>query len=129
MKNASINISTTSLSQEGCYDFVKTAATGGIVVFVGTVRNDTNGRKVNQLAFSCYKPMAVKEMEKIAHQALNQFDIQKIAIHHAEGMLQIGDIPVIIAVSAKHRKAAFDACEYAIDTLKETVSYLEKRIF
>jgi molybdopterin synthase catalytic subunit len=61
--------------------------------------------------------------------ALENFDIHKIAVHHAEGMLQIGDIPVIITVSSKHRKAAFEACEFAIDTLKETVPIWKKEHF
>ena len=60
---------------------------------------------------------------------LAKFSIKKIAIHHADGMLQIGDIPVIIVVSAPHRKAAFEACEFAIDTLKETVPIWKKEHF
>lgn len=73
--------------------------------------------------------MAIKEIQKIAEQALKKYDILKIAIHHAEGELQIGDIPVIIAVSSAHRGAAFDACEFAIDTLKETVPIWKKEHF
>jgi len=73
--------------------------------------------------------MAIKEMQKIAEKALEKFPIKKIAIHHAEGMLQIEDVPVIITVSSKHRKAAFDACQYAIDTLKETVPIWKKEYF
>ena len=73
--------------------------------------------------------MAIKEMQKIATIALDTFDIQKIAIHHAEGMLQIGSIPVVISASAKHRKAAFLACEFAIDTLKERVPIWKKEYF
>ena len=73
--------------------------------------------------------MAVKEMQKIANLALEKFDIKKIAIHHAEGKLQIGDIQVIIVVSAPHRKAAFKACEFAIDTLKKTVPIWKKEHF
>ena len=73
--------------------------------------------------------MAIQEMHKIAELALEKFKIQKIAIHHAEGMLQIGEIPVIITASAKHRKAAFKACEFAIDTLKESVPIWKKEYF
>lgn len=73
--------------------------------------------------------MAIKEMKMIADKALKDFDILKIAIHHAEGELKIGDIPVIIAVSSPHRKAAFAACEFAIDTLKETVPIWKKEHF
>jgi len=127
--NSSIIISTEKLNIQTCYDFVQDAGCGGIALFVGTVRNKTKGKKVTLLDFSTYTAMAIKEMEKIAENALNRFDILKIAIHHAEGALQIGDIPVIIAVSSPHRKAAFDACQYAIDTLKETVPIWKKEHF
>ncbi len=129
MSNTSIKISTERLSLDECYSFVEDDTCGGIAVFVGTVRNSTQNKEVTQLDFSTYKPMAIKEMQKIADQALEKFAIKKIAIHHAEGMLQIGDIPVIITVSAPHRGAAFDACEYAIDTLKETVPIWKKEHF
>jgi len=108
---------------------VQDASCGGIVLFVGTVRNQTQNKKVTLLDFSTYQAMAIKEMQKIAGRALADFDILKIAIHHAEGELQIGDIPVIIAVSAPHRKAAFAACQLAIDTLKETVPIWKKEYF
>ena len=112
-----------------CYDFVQDASCGGISLFVGTVRNNSFDKEVTQLNFSTYKPMAVKEITKIAEQALADFDIFKIAIHHAEGDLQIGDIPVIITVSSPHRDAAFKACQFAIDTLKETVPIWKKESF
>ena len=73
--------------------------------------------------------MAIKEMQKIADTALTKFSIEKIAIHHAEGLLQIGEIPVIITASAKHRNAAFEACQFAINTLKETVPIWKKEHF
>ena len=60
---------------------------------------------------------------------LNEFQIKKIAIHHVEGLLKIGDVPVIIAVSSAHRNAAFEACQFAIDTLKETVPIWKKEYF
>jgi len=129
MNRISIKITSDKLNLQECYDFVEDDACGGISAFVGTVRNDTQGKEVIQLDFSTYKPMAIKEMQKIADLTLEKFDIKKIAIHHAEGMLQIKDIPVIITVSAKHRKAAFLACEFAIDTLKETVPIWKKEHF
>lgn len=129
MDQTYIKISSEKLDLQDCYDFVTDDTCGGISAFIGTVRNDTQGKKVTQLDFSTYKPMAIKELQKIAALALKKFDIQKIAIHHAEGMLQIGEIPVIITASAKHRKAAFLACEFAIDTLKETVPIWKKEHF
>ncbi len=129
MKRTSIKITKEKLNLQECYSFVEDDSCGGISAFVGTVRNDTQGKKVKQLDFSTYKPMAIKEMQKIADLAIGKFPIHKIAIHHAEGMLQIKDIPVIITVSSKHRKAAFEACEFAIDTLKETVPIWKKEYF
>ena len=129
MKNTSIHVTTEKLNLQECYDFVQDASCGGIALFVGTVRNKTKDKEVTLLDFSTYKPMAIKEMQKIADKALVDFDIIKIAIHHAEGELQVGNIPVIIAVSSAHRKAAFDACQYAIDTLKKTVPIWKKEHF
>lgn len=129
MKRTSIKITSEKLNLNECYQFVEDDTCGGISAFIGTVRNDTQGKEVTQLDFSTYKPMAIKEMQKIADLALEKFDVYKVAIHHAEGMLQIGEIPVIITVSSKHRKAAFLACEFAIDTLKETVPIWKKEYF
>ena len=129
MENTSIQITTKTLNLQDCYNFVQDASCGGIALFVGTVRNATKNKEVTLLDFSGYEPMAVKEMQKIANQALEKFDIYKIAIHHAVGELKIGDIPVIIAVSSAHRKAAFEACEFAINTLKETVPIWKKEHF
>lgn len=129
MQNTSIKITTKKLNLQDCYDFVRDASCGGIALFVGTVRNLTQKKEVTLLDFSTYRPMAIKEMQKIADKAISDFDILKIAIHHAEGELKIGDIPVIIAVSSAHRKASFAACQYAIDTLKETVPIWKKEHF
>ena len=125
----SIKITSEVLKLQECNNFVSDDSCGGIALFVGTVRNTTQNKTVTLLDFSAYEPMALKEMQKIANKALEKFPIHKIAIHHAIGELKIGDIPVIIAVSSAHRKAAFEACEYAIDTLKETVPIWKKEHF
>ncbi|NQW36843.1 MAG: molybdenum cofactor biosynthesis protein MoaE [Flavobacteriales bacterium] len=125
----SVKVTSDKLNMQTCYDFVQDASCGGISLFVGTVRNNSFDKEVTQLNFSTYKEMAVKEITKIAQQALAGFDIFKIAIHHAEGDLKIGAIPVIIAVSSPHRDAAFKACQFAIDTLKETVPIWKKEHF
>jgi molybdopterin synthase catalytic subunit len=128
-ENSFVKITTEKLILQDCYDFVFDASCGGIALFIGTVRNKTQNKEVTLLDFSAYESMAVKEMQKIAVKALTNFDILKIAIHHAEGELKIGDIPVIIAVSSPHRTAAFTACQFAIDTLKETVPIWKKEHF
>ncbi|MEL6718668.1 MAG: molybdenum cofactor biosynthesis protein MoaE, partial [Bacteroidota bacterium] len=79
--------------------------------------------------FEAYEPMAVSEMRKIAEQAAHRWEARNISIHHRVGTLQVGEIAVIIAVATPHRKAAFEACQFAIDTLKETVPIWKKEIF
>jgi len=117
------------LSLDECYEFVQDDSCGGLALFVGTVRNHTKGKEVLKLEFSAYEPMAVKEMNLIALKAIDMFKIEKIAIHHVVGNLAIGEVPVIIAVSSAHREAAFQACQFAIDTLKETVPIWKKEFF
>lgn len=124
-----IQISTEPLQQQDCLDFVTNDKAGGIVSFVGTVRNQTKGKKVVRLEFESYEPMAIKEMQKIAERAAAKWPVEKMVIHHRVGVLGIGEIAVIIAVATPHRKAAFEACEFAIDTLKETVPIWKKEIF
>jgi len=124
-----IILSDKTLNEQACSDFVKNDDSGGIVTFVGTVRNQTKGKRVLRLDFEAYEPMAVSEMRKIAEQAVEKFSLKKIAIYHRVGNLEIGEVPVVIAASAAHRGAAFDACEYAIDMLKETVPIWKKEIF
>jgi molybdopterin synthase catalytic subunit len=102
---------------------------GGIDVFIGTVRNATKGKPVIRLEFEAYEPMALAEMEKIAKHAQEKWRVQKVLIHHRVGVLEVGEVPVIIAVSAAHRAAAFDACRFIIDTLKQTVPIWKKEIF
>jgi molybdopterin synthase catalytic subunit len=124
-----IELKSTPLSIFDAETFVESPDTGGAVVFIGTVRNKTQAKPVVRLEFEAYEPMALSEMRKIAEQALAQFAVTKIAIHHRVGVLAIGEIAVVISVSAPHRGAAFDACEYCIDTLKLTVPIWKKEVF
>lgn len=124
-----IKISATTLYVQACIDYVLFPAAGGIDIFIGTVRNATKGKDVVRLEFEAYESMAIKEMEKIAKDATVKWAVHKIAIHHRTGILEVGEIPVIIAVSAAHRAAAFDACRYIIDTLKETVPIWKREVF
>jgi molybdopterin synthase catalytic subunit len=104
-------------------------SSGGIDVFIGTVRNQTKGKPVVRLEFESYEAMALREMEKILKEAGEKWPVEKALIHHRTGVLAVGEIPVIIAVSAAHRAAAFEACRFIIDTLKETVPIWKKEIF
>ena len=110
-------------------DHVSDGPVGGIDVFIGTVRDTTKGKKVVALEFEAYEKMAISEFEKIVERARQKWPIYKTAILHAVGRKDIGDLAVVIAVSAAHRDAAFSACRYIIDTLKQTVPIWKKEIF
>jgi molybdopterin synthase catalytic subunit len=124
-----IKISNGCLNIPACIDWVMSPDSGGIDIFVGTVRNATKGKKVVRLEFEAYESMAFQEMNKIAEDMMVKWPLHKVLIHHRTGSLEIGEVPVVIAVSAAHRAAAFDACRYAIDTLKETVPIWKKEVF
>lgn len=124
-----VKILSEPLDVQSCINWVMSPDCGGIDVFIGTVRNATKGKTVVRLEFEAYEKMAITEFDKIGAQAFEKWPVQKLLIHHRTGVLQIGEIPVIIAVAAAHRAAAFDACRYVIDTLKETVPIWKKEIF
>ncbi|MFY0672964.1 MAG: molybdenum cofactor biosynthesis protein MoaE [Bacteroidia bacterium] len=124
-----IKVTDKTLDPRWAEDYIAENSAGGTVVFIGTVRNQTQGKKVIKLAFESFEPMAIKEMRKIAEKAHNRWKALKIAIHHRVGELNVGEVPVVIAVSTPHRKAAFEACEYCINTLKETVPIWKKEFF
>ncbi|MEO1449550.1 MAG: molybdenum cofactor biosynthesis protein MoaE [Bacteroidota bacterium] len=124
-----IHLTEEPLSPAALYELVRSDACGAIDMFIGTVRNQTHGRPVERLEFEAYAPMAVRQMRKIADRVGDTWPIDKMAIHHRVGTLQIGDIAVIIAVSTPHRAASFDACRFAIDSLKESVPIWKKEIF
>ncbi|RVU00648.1 molybdenum cofactor biosynthesis protein MoaE [Mucilaginibacter limnophilus] len=127
--NTEIKILDTPLDVAGCIDWVMSPDAGGIDVFVGTVRNATKGKPVVRLEFEAYEPMAIKELEKITQQSFAKWPLIRVLVHHRIGILSVGEVPVVIAVSAAHRDAAFDACRYIIDTLKQTVPIWKKEIF
>jgi molybdopterin synthase catalytic subunit len=124
-----LKITSETLNVAECISQVMLPQAGGVTVFVGTVRDQTKGKKVIRLEFEAYAKMALSEMQKIADEMMKRWPLHKILIHHRTGVLQIGEVPVIIAVSASHRDAAFEACRYAIDTLKQTVPIWKKEIF
>ena len=129
MKNIDIKISNSPISAQIAEDFVTDEHCGGIVCFIGTTRKYTELKEVLHLEFEAYEPMAIKEMTKIAERILADFDAHKVAIHHRTGIVRLKEIAVVIAVACPHRSAAFEACQYAIDTLKQTVPIWKKEVF
>lgn len=104
-------------------------ASGATVTFIGTTRNENDGRQVTRLEYEAFPEMAISEMQKIGATILERWPITRVAIVHRIGVVPIGEASVVIALSAAHRRAAFEACHYAIDRLKEVVPIWKKEHF
>ena len=99
---------------------------GGLVTFIGAVRDHARGATIRHLEYEAYPGMAEREMEKICEGAAQRWPEVRVAIAHRVGHLEVGDLAVVIAAAAPHRGEAFEACRFAIDTLKETVPIWKK---
>jgi len=108
---------------------VKRGEDGAAVVFEGVVRNHTRGRRTLYLDYEAYEGMALQQLESLAAQAIEKFQIRDAAIVHRLGRLEIGEISVLIVVASAHRAPAFDACRWLIDTLKRIVPIWKKEYF
>ena len=102
---------------------------GAIVTFIGTTRDHNDGRRVTLLEYEAYPEMAVAELRKIGETVQQRWPITKVAIVHRIGVVPIAEASVVIAVSSGHRRAAFEACHFAIDRLKEVVPIWKKEHF
>ena len=109
--------------------FVADPGAGAMATFVGTTRDNNEGRRVVRLEYECYPGMAEKEMAKIGREVLERWPVKKVAMLHRLGRVDIGEASVAIAVSSGHRHAAFEACHYAINQLKETVPIWKKELY
>lgn len=108
---------------------VKHPQAGAVVLFLGTVRDTNQGRHVEHLEYEAYQKMALREMERVVTEVQQRWPVLGIGIVHRLGHLEVGEISVAIAVSAGHRKEAFEAGRFAIDTLKQTVPIWKKEVW
>jgi molybdopterin synthase catalytic subunit len=123
----SFSITLAPLSLEEIYSLTDDPANGAVVVMSGTVREQTEGKAVIALEYQAYQPMALRVFQQVATNIRNQWcDVNRVAIHHRVGRLQIGEISVLVAVGSPHRAEAFEACQYAIDTLKHNAPIWKK---
>ena len=102
---------------------------GAMVTFLWVVRNIIRGRSTMFLKYEGYEPMAIKKITEIGTIIHRQWQIGRIGIVHRLGRLQIGEVSVAIVITSPHRKVAFEACQYAIDTLKKIVPLWKKEFF
>ena len=108
---------------------LKAPEDGAVVAFEGIVRNNFSGRRTLYLDYEAYEPMALAKMREIGDMIRARFAVDRAALVHRLGRLQIGETSVLIVVSSAHRGAAFDACRFAIDTLKRIVPIWKKEYF
>jgi molybdopterin converting factor subunit 1 len=101
---------------------------GGVVQFIGTVRDTARGRSIRHLEYEAYPEMALAEMERICDAAALRWRDARVAIAHRVGHLDVGELAVVVVAAAPHRAEAFEACRFAIDTLKQTVPIWKKEV-
>lgn len=122
-------VTTKAISVADAIKFIADESCGALIVFLGTVRNENEGRRVMGVNYSAFKEMAENEFNKICKSAIKKWEIGKIAIMHRIGKLKLGEISVIIAVSAPHRKEAYRASRFAIEKLKRVAPIWKEEIY
>ena len=101
---------------------------GAVVTFYGVVRDHSEGRKVLSMEYEAFKEMAGRKLRELIDEIKARWGIEDVAIVHRVGKIEVGETAVVIVVGASHRKPAFEACEYAIDRLKQTVPIWKKEV-
>lgn len=121
-----IFISSEILDSNYIISLVKHSTAGAVVSFEGTVRDHHDGRKVIALEYEAYEAMALDQLNDIARESRDRWELLGVAIAHRIGPVPIGEAAVVIAVSSAHRREAFAACAHIIDRLKEVVPIWKK---
>ncbi len=124
-----IEITNKPISAQSVIDKVKKNGDGAVVTFVGTVRDNAEGKQVLYLEYEVYPEMAEKKLNEICTEIHNRWKINDIGIVHRIGRLEVGETAVVIAVGSAHRLEAFQACQYAIDRIKEIVPIWKKEFY
>lgn len=126
---ADYEISDAPIDVNAVVESVRQDDDGGIVTFIGVVRNQNRGKSVLYLEYEAFDEMALAEMRKIGEEIAAKWDLTHVRIIHRTGRIEIGEASVVIAVAAPHRGIAFEACHFAIDRLKETVPVWKKEVY
>ena len=108
---------------------VRRDTNGAVVTFLGTTRDNFEGKTVVTLEYEAFDEMAVKKLEEVRQELMAEFGLEQIAISHRIGTVGIGEISLVIAVGSPHRKEAFDACHKAVDRIKEMVPIWKKEVY
>jgi molybdopterin synthase catalytic subunit len=121
-----VRLTTDTIDYHTLTELVRRPDCGGVVTFLGTVRDLTDGRVTTALDYEAYPAMAEKQMSEIERETRGRWPVGDIALVHRLGHLEVGEVSVAVAVSCPHRAEAFEACRYAIDRLKEVVPIWKK---
>jgi molybdopterin synthase catalytic subunit len=119
-------ITASTINPEDVLNSVRDDSAGGSVLFLGTIRNRSEGREVEGLDYDVYREMAERRMLEIEMQVRKKWPVKKMAMVHRYGSLRVGEVSVAVAVSSEHRAEAFKACGYAIDAIKRTLPLWKK---
>ena len=123
-----IQITREPLDRNALIAAVNDPGAGGIVVFEGVVRDNARGKQIRYLEYDVYPEMAIQQIREIIAEAEKRWNVDRVAVAHRIGRLEIGEASVIIVVATPHRAEAFEACRYIIDTLKTTVPIWKKEV-
>jgi molybdopterin synthase catalytic subunit len=121
-----VRLTTDPLDSAAAEALVRTDADGAVCTFTGVVRNHAEGRAVDHLEYEAYPEMAEPQMRRVGEEALRRTGATAVVLWHRTGSLAIGEASVVVSASAPHRAEAFEACRYAIDTLKAEVPIWKK---
>ena len=127
--DAAIHITHDVLDVGAVTEIVRHPGAGAIATFVGTTRDHTGDRRVLRLEYEAYRPMADEQLRRVADEMRDRWDLTGVAIHHRLGRLEIGEASLVVAVSSAHRQAAFEACHFSIDRIKQIVPIWKKEFF
>ena len=124
-----IEITEQQLDSEKITNLVRRDSNGAVVTFLGNTRDNFEGKSVIRLEYEAYVKMAVKKLEEIRQEMMQQFGIKDIAIAHRIGVVDIGETSLVVAVASPHRTEAFQACHKVVDRVKEIVPIWKKEVY
>jgi len=123
-----ITISEETIDVSKVIESVSQPGAGAVNIFIGVIRDTAGEKKVIQLEYEAYEKMAITEVQKIIDRASKKWEISGFGVSHRIGVLKPGEVAVVVAISTRHRKESFKACQFIIDEIKKTVPIFKKEV-